>query len=201
MTKKRARRGPYSKSAGRREEIVHAAFEVFAARGYLSGSLQEIADRLGRSQTGLLHYFPSKQALLLAVLAERDVSAKPATAQADPHDLLAEVLNQARHNEQVPGLIELYTVLLGESVTEDHPAQGFFTDRFARLRASYARKLRALESQGRLRPGVDVDRAAASLVGLWDGLQTQWLLGAHEVDVSACLEDYLNGILLPAASS
>ena len=57
------RRGPYAKSAGRRVEIVKAAFEVFAERGYQGGSLQEVADRVGVSQTSLLHYFPSKRHL------------------------------------------------------------------------------------------------------------------------------------------
>ena len=44
--------------------------------------------------------------------------------------------------------------------------------------------------------GVDPDRAATSLVGLWDGLQLQSLLDPR-VDVVGCLRDYLDGILLP----
>ena len=62
------RRGPYAKSTERRNTILAAAHAVFAARGYRAGSLQEVADRVGMSQTSLLHYFPSKSELLLAVL-------------------------------------------------------------------------------------------------------------------------------------
>ena len=68
---RRRRRGPYAKSAERRRQIVDAAFELFAAHGYRGASLQDVADRVGLSQTGLLHYFPSKRELLIAVLAKR----------------------------------------------------------------------------------------------------------------------------------
>ncbi|MFT4295395.1 MAG: TetR family transcriptional regulator [Micropruina sp.] len=195
----RRRRGPYAKSARRRREIVDAAFEVFAARGYQGGSLQEVADRIGLSQTGILHYFPSKRDLLIAVLAKRDQMAEvsPSDDGASP-GLVAEVLDQARHNESVPGLIELYTVLCGESVTETYPDREYFVDRFRRLRASYARKLRELAAQGRVRDDVDIDRAAASLVALWDGIQAQWLLDREGTDVVGCLRDYLDSILVPA---
>ena len=62
------KRGPYAKSAQRRRQIIEAAFDVFAARGYQGGSLQEVADRVGLGHTSILHYFPSKRALLIAVL-------------------------------------------------------------------------------------------------------------------------------------
>lgn len=49
-------------------EIVEAAAELFTAQGYLGTSVQEIADRVGYSKTGLLHRFPSKERLLAATL-------------------------------------------------------------------------------------------------------------------------------------
>ncbi len=67
-----ARRGPYAKSEERRRTILDAAHEVFAAHGYRGGSLQDVADKVGLSQTSLLHYFPSKRDLLMAVLERRD---------------------------------------------------------------------------------------------------------------------------------
>ena len=194
------KRGPYAKSAQRRRQIIEAAFDVFAARGYQGGSLQEVADRVGLGHTSILHYFPSKRALLIAVLEQRDAVAKPQPSEA-PQGLVEVVLAQAMHNQAIPGLIELYTVLCGEAVTEGYPARDYFVDRFSRLRASYARRLRELEARGRLRPGVDVDRAAASLVALWDGIQAQWLLDRDTVDVVGCLGDFLNGIIVPAEHS
>jgi AcrR family transcriptional regulator len=198
-----ARRGAGAKSAERRRSIVEAAHAVFAERGYHAGSFQEIADRVGMSQTGLLHYFPTKSELLLAVLHRRDEisvdAAHASAASPAPDGLVESVVGRARANESLPGVIELYTVLCAESTTEGHPARSYFVGRFGEMRAGYAAELRALQAEGRVRPGIDPDRAAASLVGLWDGIQLQWLLEPERIDVAACLRDYLELLLEPNA--
>lgn len=48
-------------------DIVDTAAGLFAAQGFERTSVQQIADAVGYSKTGLLHHFPSKQALLDAV--------------------------------------------------------------------------------------------------------------------------------------
>ncbi|MET4052645.1 AcrR family transcriptional regulator [Frigoribacterium sp. PvP054] len=192
-----ARRGPYAKSAERRVAIVEAAFEVFSSKGYVGGSLRDVADVVGMSQTSLLHYFPSKSALLLAVLERRDAVSDRSAAPPDCGGLVETVLGQARHNESVPGLIALYAVLAGEAVTADNPGSGYVRERFDRLRVEYGDALRALEARGRLRPGVDPDRAASGLVALWDGIQVQWLLNPDRIDVVQQLQDYLDLVIVP----
>lgn len=192
------RRGPYAKSEERRRTILDAAHAVFAARGYRGGSLQDVADRAGMSQTSLLHYFPSKSDLLMAVLERRDEITDSASPEEMEEGLVDAVIRTALYNEDIPGVIELYTVLCAESVTEGHPGRSYFTDRFERLRRSYARRFEALGEEGRLRPGVDPQQAATSLVALWDGLQTQWLLAPDSVDVAKGLRSYFALVLLPA---
>ncbi|MET3204107.1 UNVERIFIED_ORG: AcrR family transcriptional regulator [Arthrobacter sp. UYEF13] len=193
-----SRRGPYAKSTERRQAILVAAHAVFAAHGYRGGSLQDVADHLGMSQTSLLHYFPSKSDLLLAVLNWRDSNTGDGTTPTDPGEGLVDaVIRQARFNEEVPGVIELYTVLCAESVTDGHPGREFFTERFDRLRGSYARRFTQLAEEGRLRPGVEPEVAAASLIALWDGIQTQWLLSPNSVDMAKCLRGYLELVILP----
>ena len=194
------RRGPYAKSAERRSAIVEAAFVVFAAHGYQGGSLQRVADVVGMSQTSLLHYFPSKSDLLLEVLRRRDQMSSGEFVRGDGVQLAGDVERQARYNEGVPGLIGLYTVLSGEAVTEGNPGRRYVTERLAGLRRDYGADFRALAEVGRLRAGVDPDRAAAGLVGLWDGVQLQWLLAPDEVDVPRLLRDYLDLVILPAAA-
>ncbi|MFC8798756.1 TetR family transcriptional regulator [Promicromonospora sp. NPDC057138] len=191
-----ARRGAGAKSAERRRSIVEAAHAVFAERGYQAGSFQEIADRVGMSQTGLLHYFPTKSELLLAVLHRRDEITVDAAPESE--GLIQGIVGRARANESLPGVIELYSVLCAESTTEGHPARSYFVGRFAEIRTTYAAELRALQAEGRVRPGVDPERAAASLVGLWDGLQVQWLLEPERIDVATCLRDYLELLLEPS---
>ncbi|ANS78091.1 transcriptional regulator, MerR family [Serinicoccus hydrothermalis] len=48
--------------------ILEAALGCFVAQGYHGTSIREIATRAGLSVPGLYHHFPSKQAMLVAVM-------------------------------------------------------------------------------------------------------------------------------------
>ena len=50
------------------DEIVERAAALFARYGFQETSLQRIADAVGYSKTGLLHRFPTKEALQDAVI-------------------------------------------------------------------------------------------------------------------------------------
>ncbi|WP_308466223.1 TetR/AcrR family transcriptional regulator [Rathayibacter soli] len=196
-----ARRGQYSKTAARRQQILHAAHQVFAARGYHAGSLREVAGAAGISLSNLTHHFPTKEDLLLAVLELRDHGGALRQAQepetADAAGFREHLLAQARANESIPGLIALYAVLSAESTTTEHPGREYFIGRFSSLREAYTREFEALRDAGRLREGVDPLIAASSLVALWDGIQLQWLLQPQTVDVAEHLATFLDLIILP----
>ena len=51
-----------------RERVLQVARVLFAERGYRGTSLRDIAKRIGIKAPSLLHHFPSKQQLYLAVL-------------------------------------------------------------------------------------------------------------------------------------
>src|ERR687898_3638484 len=65
-------RGPAQRGIERREAIIEAALEVFAARGYRSGALGEIAARVDVTPAGILYHFGSKEGLLVAVIRDWD---------------------------------------------------------------------------------------------------------------------------------
>ncbi|MER7685370.1 TetR/AcrR family transcriptional regulator [Streptomyces sp. NPDC097610] len=175
-----------ARSAERRAEIVRAALEVIAERGYRGASMASVAERVGLTQQGLLHYFPTKDALLVAVLKERDQwDAVPDTQWRV--DLLASLVE---YNAMRPGIIQTFSALLGESVTEGHPAREYFTERYARVRASMAAVLRA-EYGERLPNGLTPERTAPLLVAVMDGLQFQWLLDPESVDMPGAFRDFL----------
>lgn len=50
------------------DEILETAATLFARHGFKETSIQRVADAVGYSKTGLLHRFPSKEALQEAVL-------------------------------------------------------------------------------------------------------------------------------------
>ena len=205
MTEPDRRRGPrgaYRKSAARRVAILDAALEVFAGSGYRAGSLRAVAERVGMSEAGLLHHFPSKPALLAAVLARRDeLSRAGQTAGGDGLAALAELVGIARDNAAAPGIVELYCILSAEATSPEHPAHGYFVDRYARLRATLSASLEDLRRRDLLAPGTSVPGAAASVVAVWDGLQVQWLLDRDAVDVAAGLAAHVGRLVtvpLPA---
>lgn len=53
---------------GRRGEILDAALQVFAEKGYAAGSMRDIASRVGVSEPALYRHFSGKQALFLALV-------------------------------------------------------------------------------------------------------------------------------------
>ena len=52
------------------EGILDRAAALFARRGFAKTSVQDIADAVGLSKAGLLHHFPSKDALWTAVIGQ-----------------------------------------------------------------------------------------------------------------------------------
>jgi len=175
-----------ARSEERRAEIVRAALEVIAERGYRGASLAAVAERVGLTQQGLLHHFPTKEALLVAVLEERDQwDAVPDTRWRV--DLLTSLVE---YNAMRPGIIQTFSALLGESVTEGHPAREYFTERYTRVRESMAAVLRTAYGD-RLPNGLTPERTAPLLVAVMDGLQYQWLLDPESVDMPGAFRDFL----------
>jgi AcrR family transcriptional regulator len=166
--------------AERRAEILNAALEVFAERGYRGASLAAVAEKVGLTQQGLLHYFPSKDVLLAEVLRLRDEIDQQHFTRADA--ALDAIENLVAANATRPGLVQSYTVLAAESVTEDHPARPFFLERYKTIRAVMAEAI-ITDLGDPLPSGITAEQAATLLVAAMDGLQLQWLLHPGEVDM------------------
>lgn len=190
-------RGSYAKSADRRREILAAGIDVFSACGYRSGSIREIAERVGMSQAGLLHHFSSKSALLAAVLQYRDEEDRLRMHIESEQGLnvIRALVGLVEHNARVPGLVELHCVLSAEATAPDHPAHDYFVNRYRRVQGFTTEALRQMRAEGQLADGVDVDSAARTLVALMDGLQVQWLLEKHAIDMAEEVRRYLRPLL------
>nr|WP_308011911.1 TetR/AcrR family transcriptional regulator [Streptomyces acidipaludis] len=184
MSRGRAERG------ARRAEIIQAATEVIAERGYRGATMAAVAERVGLTQQGLMHYFPTKEALLVAVLEARDqwdMASAALHGRAWPLEVVA---NLVEYNATRPGIVQAFTVLAGDSVTEGHPAQDWFRARYAGVRDGGAEALRAAYGD-RLPGGLSPERAATLLAAVVDGLQVQWLLDPAAVDMPAAFRDFL----------
>lgn len=188
-------RGAYAKGIARRQEILDRAIEVFAARGADRTSLRSIASAVGVTHAALTHYFGSLEELLVAVYRESNA---PERRQPDllPEDAspVERMLESARTNREIPGLVQLYSTLVAAALEEGHPAaREFATTRFARLREDMADVIRQQQASGRMRDDVDAAAVAALIVAASDGLQTQWLLdeSAPQQEALALLDHLL----------
>ncbi|WIX77805.1 TetR/AcrR family transcriptional regulator [Amycolatopsis carbonis] len=189
--------GGYLKGRIRREDIISAAAVVYGEAGYHGSSLREIAKRVGISHAGLLYYFPTKEALLAAVLERRDAEDSEREQLTVPPGLevLRHFVALAEHNVRHPGIVDLYSRLAAEAVAPDHPAHEYFEEHYRQARESVIGSFRLLATTGELREGVDPDFAALTFIALMDGLQVQWLTTPADVDLVGSLRFYLRTLL------
>jgi AcrR family transcriptional regulator len=154
----------YAKGRAKRSEILDQATALFGEVGYRSASLREIASRCGISHPGLLHHFPSKELLLVALV---------------------------RRNAERRGIVELFATLSAEATSPEHPAHAYFVERYRNAVALMARAFADAEEDGALAAGVDPESAARELVALMDGLQVQWLLDPSSTDMPRLVRDHV----------
>jgi len=182
----------------KRTDILKAAVDIFGNKGSTNGTLADVAEQVGMTHAGVLHHFGSKQNLLLEVLAYRD--------QADVEDLVEQhipdgpelfvhLVRTAFANEERPGIVQAYTVLSSESVTDDHPGRPYFEDRYTTLRREVTAAFNELCTQEGVRDPGTIAAASASILAVMDGLQLQWLLHPDIVDLGDASEFAIRAIV------
>jgi AcrR family transcriptional regulator len=201
-------RAPYGETAGadehsrqprgdlRRQQIIEAAVELFATKGYRGTGVTALAERVGMTATGLLYYFGTKQRLLREVVAERDRMAAVDPDRAFPLQLtLSSLRDLGRHNAEGSLLTRLYLVLGAESFDADDPLHEFFVDRYAIGRQFVRALLDDEKAAGRIRPDVDVDQIALEVMATIMGVEFQWLTDPERVDMAQAMETYIDQLI------
>ncbi len=194
--------GRAARGGATRELILDTAMTLFAEAGYRGTSVRDIAARAGISHPGLLYHFPTKEALLMAVLTRRDaLGARDFPIEGRPgRVVLASLVGTARFNATDRGIVELYATLSAEATAADHPAREYFQTRYAALLAFVRDALADVANDGGLADGVDPSIGAQQIVALMDGLQVQWLLD-DATDMEAALAAHINSLLTAPLSA
>ena len=191
-----SQRGSYAKGKAKRQEIVDAALAVFARGGYHSGSLREVAKRVGLTTAGVMHHFASKEELFTEVLRQRDERVREAAGDVSETTLLEQTRKVVAYNQSTRGLTSLYTVISAEATDPEHPAHAYFVDRYAAGRALAEETIRDALAHGRINASIDVEVAARLIPAVMDGLQQQWLLD-DSFDMAAAFDEFLRGYFRP----
>lgn len=191
----------------KRVEILNAAIEIFGSKGSTNGTLADVAEQVGMTHAGVLHHFGSKQKLLLEVLAHRDQT--DVAELIDQHipgglELFLHLVRTAYENAHRPGIVQAYTVLSSESVTEGHAGREYFEYRYTTLRREVTEAFQVLCAAEGVTDTDTIAHAAAAILAVMDGLQLQWLLHPEIVDLGAASEfaitAIVNGVLHPGPS-
>lgn len=194
------------KGEDRRASILIAAGRLFAEQGYRGSSLDSVASAVGLTRAGLLHYFPSKETLLVALLEDRyhDDGRRFAGGLAeDQLPLLPALQRLIEHNQGSKEAVKLFTVLVAESVFVGHPGHDYFAHRYQKIRSRLEDVLRSEQSAGTVRDDVDLSVLVPVIVAVMDGLQTQWLFD-DEVDMLSSFQLFsqlVSTALIPTSST
>jgi len=188
------RRTQAERTRQRKEQVIHEAMRFFGQYGFHGARLADIAKAAGVTEPGLLHHFPSKEHLLMEVLAERDRldhERYDPTIQGELGDPLNSFQELVEHNETVPGLVQLFSVLVAESIDDQHPGHDFFKHRYQVLRDQTVDVLRKAQARGEIRNDIRAEDLVSMLFAMMDGLQIQWLYDSASINMAGLFKHFI----------
>ncbi len=181
-----------------RAAILRACLEVVSESGFRGMRVAEIARRVGITEAGVLHHYPSKQALLQALLEYRDLEATLLMKQVNQLRGTAALLDMHRLAELItrdPVRAQLYLVLAAENLGPEEFSGDYFRRRNVATRRAIAQRIREAQQDGEARADVDAQALAREAVAFMDGIGLQWLTSRRNFDLDAAWRLYLQGLV------
>ena len=137
-----------------------------------------------------MHYFESKEDLLVQILRKKDLRDEIVGNDVVQQGNFTTVLNR---NTQEPGLVALYVTMVAAASDPAHPAAAYFKERYDRLMklaedSYYEDKPNPTEEE--LAFFRTMTRASLAMA---DGLQQQWLVDRN-IDVAGTMEIFLQQV-------
>lgn len=184
----------------RREDVSEAVWQVLAEKGFGGLTLRSVASAMGVSTGMLMHYFPTKRALIAHALdllerrtAERPRRERPAEGLATVRAMLLDILPLTADDTSRNRIwVSSWDLALADDGLAAEQA-----DRYTRLRAAIRPHLEAARGLGELPDAVDPEQLAAGAVAFVHGLVVQALFdpGRFPEDVqTAMLDDFLASV-------
>jgi AcrR family transcriptional regulator len=168
-------RGPHpqqDRSIRTRAQVLEAAAELFAARGYRGTSVKDVAERVGMTKGAVYFHFPSKESLAVAVVEEHyarwPAAMEEIRAQGfAPLETAEEMLTRAAQAFRDDPIMQAGARLQNERAFIDAELPLPYLDWTHLLQALLIDARKA----GQLRAGVDPGAAARALVAAFFGMQ------------------------------
>ncbi|MGZ4291844.1 MAG: TetR/AcrR family transcriptional regulator [Gaiellaceae bacterium] len=175
------------RAADRRRELLDAAVQVFARKGFRAARVGDIAEEAGVAHGLLYHYFRSKDDVLETIFRDtwRQLVAESERIETSGTPLPEQLRRFARI---YLGSWLLTPELIGVLVREiaRSPQVGVRVDEIAGVFRSLQRMIEAGKERGDVRQDCDVTFATWAVYGALEEILTGWVLGqlpAEEKDV------------------
>lgn len=193
-----------SSRAEKRDRIIDAATEVFAAKGFHSARISDIARLAGVADGTIYLYFKNKEDLLLSIFEEKmEVLLEELRAALegvdDPMDRMRIYARQHfTHLERYPALAQVFQVELRQSHKFIHD---YRPEKLWEYLAVFGEIVRAGQESGVIRPDVDPFLAQWAFFGALDELSIQWVVSRKrkrftlQQAADQILEIFLRGVM------
>lgn len=182
----------------RKDAILETAVNLFARRGFRATGVIALANEVGLTHAGLLHHFQTKEALLLAVVAERD-KAERADAEKLAHitglDFLKRLPRAGETLISEPIFARLFTVLIPENLDPGEPLNDYFVGRYSRSRTRIATAIIEGQRSGEIEKSLDPELISTEVLAFMVGIQIQWLLDPDEVRLTETYVQFTNDLI------
>lgn len=178
--------------------VLQAARKLFAQHGFKGASLAAVAQEVGITDAGLLYHFPTKNDLLLAVIAEGDREQDESLAKVRGERGLALLRRMGEFGvdlEVDPLLTALDVTLSAEHLQDTSEINRYFVERYDRFRALLAQAFIDAREQGDLRADLDPVAEAANMTAVLDGLRLQWILSGGAISIGDNMRAYVQGVI------
>lgn len=176
----------------RRQQILDAAIELFARKGFRGTGVAALGERVGMTATGLLYYFGSKERLLAEVIAERD---RRDSYVYDDTLTLSDLRDLGRPEPDKELFSRLTVVLNAENIDPGEPLHEYFVSRYGWARLLIREALERMRDRGELRDDVEVNQIATEVMATLLGLELQWVTDPDAVDYESTVERYIDRLV------
>lgn len=188
------------RKADRPDEIVAAALEVFAEKGFAAARLEDIAKRAGVSKGAIYLYFATKEDIFRAVVEQGvapNLSAVQnilANASADFPVLLRGLVKGLAGVVATTPVGGIVKMVIGESRNFPELAQAWHDQLVRPALAATTQAIAAAQARGELRPGDPRLHAISLISPLLVGVvwrETFLPVGAEPIDIPALAEQHV----------
>lgn len=172
------------RAEARPEEIVDAALAEFTAKGFEAARMEDIAKAAGISKAAIYLYFPSKMALLEALIEAKvgplaqQAQTLAAAGQADPLMALRMLSTAIAARMADPKVIAVPRLVIGVSGRFPEIAEYYRVNVVAKARGALERLIEAGVATGKIRK-IDTAAAVRAFIGplLFEALWSHVLKG------------------------